>query len=170
MRVPFFLHQPGVAAQRIANPVSLVDLLPTLRSILGSPPSEQDVGMDLSKLYAPGDRPPPDRSLFASRTTGVAWKRAVVRDGYKLIATHPGGNELYDLTEDPNEQRDLADEMPERVAEMLRVSQAMRDEVRRWKEEPIALDVSEEDLRRLEELGYAGEGASEPSGDSAAGR
>ena len=156
-RIPFFVHQPGVGPRRVSAHVSLVDLLPTLRSILGLPASEQAAGIDLTKLHEAGDDAGPQRSIFASRTTGVAWKRSVVRGRYKLIATRPGGNELYDLVSDPGERHDLASEEPELVEELLRASEDLRSSARRWDGERTTLEVSDEEVRRLEELGYLGE-------------
>jgi arylsulfatase A-like enzyme len=158
-RIPMFVHHPGVAPRRVRADVSIVDLLPTLRSILGLPASEQDAGIDLTTLYEEGDERPEERAIFASRTTGVTWKRSVVRGGYKLILTRPGGTELYDLQSDPGEQRNLAGERPELAREMLLSSDEFRSSARRWDARRTTLEISEEDRRRLEELGYGDAGS-----------
>jgi len=158
-RIPMFLHHPGVTPRRVRADVSIVDLLPTLRSILGLPPSEQDAGIDLTALYAEDDERGEERALFASRTTGIAWKRAVVRGRHKLILTRPGGSELYDLESDPGEQRNLAGERPALARELLRASDDFRASARRWDASRTTVEVSEEDRRRLEELGYGDVGS-----------
>jgi arylsulfatase A-like enzyme len=157
--IPMFLHQPGVAPRRLSADVSIVDLLPTLRSILGLPASEQDAGIDLTALYADGDERPEQRTLFASRTTGVAWKRSVVRGRYKLIVSRPGGTELYDLRSDPGERRNLAEESPSPARELLRSSDEFRASARRWDASRTAVEINEEDRQRLEELGYGDVGS-----------
>jgi arylsulfatase A-like enzyme len=157
--IPLFLHHPGATPRRVRANVSIVDLLPTLRSILGLPASEQDAGIDLTTLYADGGERPEKRAIFASRSTGVAWKRAVVRGRYKLIRTRPGGVELYDLESDPGEQRNLAEEHPALAEELLRSSRDFQASVPRWDGSRTTVEVSAEDLRRLEELGYADEGS-----------
>lgn len=154
MRVPFFLYLPGIAPRRVEADVSLVDLLPTLRSFLALPASEQDAGVDLTQVDSIDDGVEPDRAVFASRTTGLAWKHAIVRGRYKLIATRPGGNELYDLESDPGEQHDLSGELPELLEELLQESNRMRSSARRWEQKSITREVSDEELRRLGELGY----------------
>ena len=154
-RIPLFLHQPGVAPRRVRANVSLVDLLPTLRSILGLPPSEQDAGSDLTAYYTEAGGVPEERAVFASRTTGMAWKRSVVRGHYKLIETRPGGVELYDLESDPGERRNLADERGDLSAEMIRSFADYRASARKWDGVRTTVEVSPEDLRHLEELGYA---------------
>jgi arylsulfatase A-like enzyme len=158
-RVPLFLHHPGVAPRRVRADVSLVDLLPTLRSILGLPASAQEAGIDLTPFYAEGSEAPAERALFASRTTGMAWKRSVVRGRYKLIETRPGKIELYDLESDPGEQRNLAEARPALSQELLRASSDFRTSARRWDRSRTTVEVGPEELRRLEELGYAEEGS-----------
>ncbi|MBW2289585.1 MAG: sulfatase [Deltaproteobacteria bacterium] len=157
-RIPLVLHHPGVAPRRVRTNVSLVDLLPTLRSILGLPPSEQDAGVDLTAFYAKAGEVPIDRVLFASRTTGMAWKRSVIRGRYKLIETRPGGTELYDLDSDPGERRNLVDERGELSEELLRFSRDFRTSAPKWDGVRTTVELSPEDLRRLEELGYVDEG------------
>ena len=152
--VPLFVHQPGVGPRRVRVDVSSVDLLPTLRSILGLPASEQDAGIDLTKLYAAGDGRSEERTLYASRTTGMAWKRAVVRGRYKLIVTRPGKNELYDLESDPGERRNLAEERPALAEELLRSSDDFRSTAHRWDGSRTTIKLDEKDLRRLKDLGY----------------
>jgi arylsulfatase A-like enzyme len=152
--VPFFVHHPGVGPRRVRADVSTLDLLPTLRSILGLPASEQDAGIDLTKLYASGDERPEDRTLYASRTNGMAWKRAVVRGRYKLIVTRPGETELYDLESDPGERRNLAGERPALAEELLRSSDEFRSTAHRWDGSRTTIELDEKDLRRLKDLGY----------------
>jgi len=152
--VPFFLHHPGVGPRRVRADVSTLDLLPTLRSILGLPAAEQDAGIDLTKLYGEGGERSDERTLYASRTTGMAWKRAVVRGRYKLIVNRPGEDELYDLESDPGEQRNLAGEKPALVEELLRSSDDFRSTAHRWDGGRTTIELDEKALRRLEELGY----------------
>jgi arylsulfatase A-like enzyme len=158
-RVPFFVHQPGAAPRRVRANVSSVDLLPTLRSMLALPASDQDAGVDLTRLYALDDEADGERAVFASRTTGLAWKHSVVRGRYKLIQTRPGGDELYDLVDDPGERRNLADEQPALREELSGLVSEFRASARRWDSSRTTREFSDEDLRHLEELGYVGEGS-----------
>ena len=134
--------------------VSIVDLLPTLRSILELPPSPQDVGIDLMQLAAEDDEGSVQRPVFASRHALVKRRRFVVRGDYKLIQNQRGRNELYDLAADPHERLDLAHEQPELVDELSRVSLDFVRSTQRWQSTRVRIEADDEHLRRLEELGY----------------
>lgn len=119
VRVPFIVRWPGrVPAGRIdeTSVVSGVDWLPTLCRLagVGIKPEEFD-GEDVSDLWKGQPR---------ERTRPLLWKTSVprspmaVRDGqWKLH--HPnrknGDFELYDLSADPAESRNLAPQHPEVV-------------------------------------------------------
>ena len=77
--------------------------------------------------------------------------RALEQDDYKLIWSAFGDTyELYDLSRDPGELRNLAAEEPERVA---RMADALDDQVSFWRI-PEAVELSAEALERLRTLGY----------------
>ncbi len=108
-RVPLIIVAPGVTPRVVSAPVSLVDLLPTILRGVGSalPPGVE--GSDLGAL-ATTDRPP----TLAFAETGSL--RMVVDGDDKLIVDNADGTlERYDLTRDPGERRNRADEDPART-------------------------------------------------------
>jgi arylsulfatase A-like enzyme len=127
IRVPLVIVGPGIPAARIAEPVSLTDLAPTLIELAGFvPPDLPDMdGRSLADLVLGTRAPDPDggyafSAMIADRSTPHA-ARAIVRGRWKLIEG-PGGLELYDLREDPDELQNLADREPEvrdRLAALL---------------------------------------------------
>ena len=88
-RVPLLLHQPGNKGLvgRVNANVAQVDLLPTLRDLLGEPPAEAAPGRSVLKTITDPDSD--DRPSFASRVSIVAATtlriRSVVQGRYKLI-------------------------------------------------------------------------------------
>jgi arylsulfatase A-like enzyme len=158
-RVPLLLHRPGGAASRVMPDVSTIDILPPLRSLTGAPRSPQDRGTSL----LPGDAPAETRAVFSMRTRARDTrqkKRAVVRDGLKLIVTEPErSRELYDLRADPGETQNLAATRAEDVRrlEALLAAQNARDGLSVHERAEI-LEASPELVEQLEELGYADDG------------
>jgi arylsulfatase A-like enzyme len=174
-RVPLIVHLPGEGAPRgrVAGRASVLDVLPTLRALLGAPPSPQDAGLALLRDGQPVAIPA--RDLFLARVVRgpggdeVARKRAVGRGEWKLILSEPQGRAaLYDLAADPGEQRDLAWARPQLVHELRgaieRHSAAQRGEA----PEAVPFQPSASELEALRRLGYADEpdaprAASEPT-------
>ena len=123
LRVPWLLRAPGLLAPGtvVDEPVSLVDLAPTLAGMLGRPLASAGGqpldGRDLSSALLAGASP--GRSdLYAEteypRLFGWAGLRALRRARVKLIAGPQA--ELYDLASDPDEARDLLASLLARAA------------------------------------------------------
>jgi choline-sulfatase len=105
-RVPLIVRGPGVAAgQRCPALVSLLDLVPLFYGVAGVEPPPTLEGVDLTPLLqAPTG---PGRSAVFSENLGAL----MVRDArYKYVHYADGDCELYDLSTDPTEERNLADD------------------------------------------------------------
>ncbi|MEA3402404.1 MAG: sulfatase [Armatimonadota bacterium] len=105
----------------------------------------------------------PERSLRRARKRNPSFDfdrfaghmAAYIEDGWELISSQTGRNELYHLAEDPGETTDLIDEEPERTRHM-------REALRQWQERVLPHPVTEglteredpEVRRRLEGMGY----------------
>lgn len=137
VRVPGFAVWPGrIAAVEVREPVHVVDWMPTLAALVGAEAVAATDGLDLADLLfgdaRPAPRPP--RELYWVWSSGSNrralrygdWK--VVRYG-KQEPQRPADWQLFHLAEDPKEQRDLAAERPEVLADMHRryLAQRARD-------------------------------------------
>ena len=96
--IPFFISGPGVDKEVVKDPVELVDLLPTVLSILEIEPPE---GIDGQVMPGNPSRPIYMESWALMRRFGFSPHVAVVDGDHKLInTTRP---ELYNLIADPGE-------------------------------------------------------------------
>lgn len=114
IHIPIAIHVPGVAGGVRTDPVSLVDLAPTLLGLVGLPdaiPSLDGIDLAPSLLDGPAAlRPAPDRALIVheeQQWSVIEWPyQVVVRPADDLT-------ELYDLSVDPGATQDLAAREPE---------------------------------------------------------
>ena len=121
VRVPLVVWAPGlVKARRIAEPVELIDLLPTVLAGLDIPRPPRLRGRDLGPLLA--DRAPGGAGFAYAETDDQAM---IAGGSLRLVcARRIGACQLFDLATDPGEQHDLA---PARPAERDRLRTALRD-------------------------------------------
>jgi arylsulfatase A-like enzyme len=166
VRVPLIVRAPGVAdAERIAAPVSLIDVVPTLLEMVGASaaPFEGDratfplAGESLLRAVGPeasddGDVFFASRNFWGVRSGG--WKLVVrTREGPQSLGDP---FQLYDLTDDPAGSRNLYESEPDRAAELLQLVEAMRaiqDQAMADPDERFdALD--EKAIENLRALGY----------------
>jgi choline-sulfatase len=127
IHVPLIIHVPGLPPRRVDGPVSVIDIFPTMADV---------AQIDISDLAIEGESLVPqlfygedarDRVVFAE-TNWPRPLRAIISADYKLIYNLQNNfYELYDLREDPWEQRNIVDHAPEALA-------ALRDELDAWLE------------------------------------
>ena len=114
--IPMIMAGPGTAAGRtVDTPVSLVDVFPTVLDAMGAlrhsgPPSAPLPGRSLLEIAAaPED---PDRPVLSEYHDGGSATGAFMlrRGGWKLVHHEGFPPQLFDLAQDPDEQRDRAAE------------------------------------------------------------
>ena len=163
VHIPWILRGPGVpVGERIATPVHLIDVAPTLYSLAGVPAPEGIDGLDATLLWRDPSEFPEARFLFseADHNNIIEGKDAhdikrMVRLGTKVLHRnlHTGEQELYDLSNDPFEQHDLAADDPEMV-ELL--GQRLDEFMKRQGSARSIAPPSEETMELLQTLGYVG--------------
>ncbi|MEM1295665.1 MAG: sulfatase-like hydrolase/transferase, partial [Verrucomicrobiota bacterium] len=141
VRVPFVIRWPGVVKAGHTDETSVIsgiDWMPTLSKIAGveGMPAQVD-GEDISDIWA---------GTMRERTKPLFWKTSspgsspAMREGswkLHLPAKRGSGIELYDLSSDPAESRNVADQHPEVVADL-------KAKVERWVAElPDSYDKTE---------------------------
>jgi arylsulfatase A-like enzyme len=159
IHVPLLLRWPGrlPAGARLAEPVGLVDVAPTIAELAGvALPGTVD-GRSLAAALQRGVEPEPApvfgiRPRFKKPFGAHFGEKRSVRSGrWKLIRAEDGPEELYDLQSDPGETRNLRGDRPEIAAELAALLErhaATRSGVAAQPE------LTEEQRRALEALGY----------------
>jgi hypothetical protein len=130
LRVPLIIRVPGVPARRVPDVVSLVDVGPTALDLMGLPTPGAFMGESLVPMLR-GQTPALTRPLIAERRYAQAM---LFPDGTKVILDwQKGTEELYDLTRDPGETKNLCDELGAACAAKLDVLRAFFFVHGRWR-------------------------------------
>lgn len=109
-RVPLIFAGPGAVRGETRDQLSsLIDLFPTFCDIAGLPTPDHCVGRSLHPLLERSGEWP-ERTVFSDIAWGQ-WDGCMARRGPWKYCWYPiGGEELYDLSADPNEDRNLEGE------------------------------------------------------------
>jgi len=107
-KVPFLVYAPGkIPAGTVVNEaLSCVDFLPTMMTLLGYEVPSTAEGRNAAQLLTTGKAPSTWQDVvFIRSTSGGAKWLAVVSDRYKLVYSDVDNPWLFDLQEDPDEQK-----------------------------------------------------------------
>lgn len=127
LRVPLILRAPASSLKkgtRVAELSGLIDLYPTLALLLGLPPAQGLSGRD---LLGPGPGASVSyhaTALFGRETFGWEGREALAQGKWRLILGKQ--TELYDVSTDPGETRNLSGSLPDEVSRLRATLQSLR--------------------------------------------
>ena len=154
IRVPLILNGPGVPSGLVVERMArLIDVAPTVLDLAGVPPLDRTDGASLRPSMTSGSSAAADPAYVESRFGRLCCGWAPVhawRDSRWMLIDLPR-IELYDLSIDPGELRNVAADRP---AETTRLQRALAQAVARESAAPLHA-ASPEAAERLRSLGYA---------------
>ncbi|MEG0565708.1 MAG: sulfatase-like hydrolase/transferase, partial [Hungatella sp.] len=109
IHVPFVIKMPQGKAGRSHGIVSHLDLMPTICEAAGIEAGACD-GISLLPIMQ-GKDPDPDRIVFSQYSGNPGYgtvRRAAISERYKYIFDNQYEHELYDLSKDPHEMKNVA--------------------------------------------------------------
>ena len=113
-RTPLIIHVPekisprSGTAKRCRSPVSLVDLYPTLVELCGLPPREDLDGRSLAPLVKNPGATWPYPAVITHSPWWHGTNHAIRSARYHYIRYRDGAEELYDMSRDPHQWQNLA--------------------------------------------------------------
>jgi arylsulfatase A-like enzyme len=167
LRVPLMIRPPGGlrAERRLADPVSLIDVAPTLLELVGLSPSPPGFEGRSWAAFLHGTGVAPLRPIVVDEELDALRLGAVIDGDDKLIANFRGrAFELCDLASDPEERHtkrarnlNVLAKKARRLQRVLRTAIARAGRNRPADGTTTQSEEIDEDLRRqLEALGYMG--------------
>jgi len=159
VRVPLIIKPPGGTEPSVASrPAAIIDIVPTILGTLQIPVPAEVQGNDLSGLFT--------KKRHKQRYTGIYCESVgvtnygcnplfgVVQDQWKYIQTTKP--ELYELTRDPDETKNLVETEPEKAQALQVQLKRILSEQSYLGEEDSKTVLDQRSLQRLESLGYIG--------------
>ncbi len=157
LRVPLVIEGPGQKAERRNEPVSLVDIAPTMMALAGIEPSAAMTGRNLLDANGVTTRRGTDPEIYAEtdypHVAGWSPLQALTDGRWKAIRAG-GETEVYDLANDPVELKNVAAGQASTASAM-----AARIETIRTRTSQPAASISAEAQERLRALGYVASSA-----------
>ena len=138
--MPVVVHWPGgVAPQRRKDPVSNLDVMPTVAELVGFPSHPSWQGRSFVSPPTGAEQP----AIFMN-IQGLRFADAIVCWPYKLILERTGERQhLFDLSRDPAENVDLIEEQPEIAARLAdTLSKQLLAQLDYHREEDVAVRQS----------------------------
>ncbi len=172
LHVPLIMRYPArlTPGQRVQRPVELVDILPTILDVVGIKDASLPTASRGRSMFAQNEEPQvafaewseassllPQYAKFQTITDAGYFTRSMKsfhRDRYKVIWSSDGHHELYDLQDDPQEQRNLAGERPELTTSMLAELTAYSSGLTRVGGDASTLELDQNMRSKLRALGY----------------
>jgi arylsulfatase A-like enzyme len=152
--VPLIIKCPAELTGRKTDFVQHIDVVPTILKNLHIDPDPRLRGCDLRTEIPVG------REIFAKMETGMVrdnFKYSILADGFKLIHTPLYDRyELYNMTEDFNEEHDLVNETA-----YSQIRQELKIRLKRLRKQDLlrlgtinSPKLTDEELEKLKSLGY----------------
>lgn len=159
LHVPLILRLPGKISRGtvVDSYVRTIDLAPTILDLVGAPALDRAQGRSLTPLLAGKNNGWVNQPAYAEAFEnywqfGYSPIRSLIADGFKYV--HAPKPELYDLTADPGEVRNLLNDKKEQAAKMRNQMLDLIADAPPPPKDRGAVSLSDSDRRALESLGY----------------
>lgn len=158
IHAPLMIHFPGnkYAGTAVVTNVRSIDIMPTILDISGAELPQEAQGRSLLPAIS-GQEIAQLPAYSETRRWENIDKRTLIDGKLKLIADYRSGeNELYDLTDDPGEKKNIYSAQPEKAAPIKRRLEEWIREKETLAKHSVThfIEKDQERLQKLKDLGY----------------
>jgi len=162
IHVPLLMYFPEGAfrAKRVIDNVSTIDILPTVRELIGLPRDHDNEGVSLLRYLRGKETYAMDRYLFShvwrkkGESDNEIVKKAAIHSNWKYIYSLPDSEEIYNLKMDPYERMNVLKEESHVVRLLKKKLFAYIKNCRKYKQAESHVHLTQTELEELKSLGY----------------
>ena len=161
IQVPLIIHIPGGAeGKRIKPNVSTIDILPTLRDIIGLQKSDSDEGWSLLPLVRGEEEKYKNRYLFSylwKKVTDLVEFKATIYKNFHFQNKISLKKELFNLMLDQKEKKNIFFKAFKIAREMELQFEKFFSNCKKYEKKSVNYKLNKERLEKLKTLGYVQE-------------
>ncbi len=163
-QVPFIIRSPGQIppGTRLSEPVSTLDIYPTLLGLVGLDPVKGLAGIDLSDAATEATEPERRPLLQSTRRSGEVLRSVVAFPMRLIVNETTGGVELFDIENDAKEERNIAMDRPDEVGRLKALIGTIMTDTPVHQANDVSQSLDPELLEHLRGLGYIDNEAASP--------
>lgn len=158
LSIPFLIAGPGISAGRVVSePVSIVDLAPTVAELAGLSTAKLQDGISLARIIVRGGAAPRSRSIYFEsmlpfNSYGWTAPRGWTDGRYAFIELPK--REVYDLRSDPKQSKNLYTSADPLSASLARRFERLTAGLAEHAGQGTPAPLTEEQRAKLSSLGY----------------
>ena len=158
IQVPLMVYLPGgKVTRRVSTNTSTIDILPTIRDVLGLPPDKNDEGVSLVPLMENRPHDLDNRNLYSylwvKTSNTIEWKAAIYKK-WHFILHMPNAKFLFSLLQDTKEKNNkffpaytTATLLEQRFEHFMKTC-------KKYKQESADYKLDKKETDKLKSLGY----------------
>jgi arylsulfatase A-like enzyme len=158
IHVPLIFHYPEIKKKKIIYPsVSTIDILPTVRDILGIKLSNEEMGKSLVPLIESRKNKLNERYLYShlwKNIRTVVEFKATIHKNWHFIMDPQKNNFLYDMSNDRKERENLYSAHKELTEKLKKKFIEFYINSKKYTRKKVRIKLTKEKLKKLKSLGY----------------
>lgn len=157
IQVPLMIYLPAKKiAEKVGTNVSTIDILPTVRDLLGLPPDENNEGTSLVPMFE-NKKNENNRNLFSylwvKKDNVMEWRATIYKKWHFLVKL-PDFKQLFSLLSDRKEQDNKVGKARAAALELEKRFDIFMNKSKKYKQKSATYKLDKGEQEKLKTLGY----------------